>query len=186
MARNRVFQSRLLLVSAGLLLGYIARFVLGAPAEETENQRTLKPIPENLATPQDEPPIDLPLDIDKRKKKNSTQTNEQGGLIAPFKLSPVATSSIPQAPLYEQLNEFVHDSTASFEAHGEQLCASGCAANSTASRHNQRIDSWMFGAIHMTRRTPFPRFTTIFEVWVWPAPPAINRLAGTTAASPTG
>ena len=123
--RLQLLKSRLLLIFAGLFLGYLARLALGPPASETDDtNRFIRPLPE--ASEVSTEPDDLP-EIPLERQGNAD------GLVPPIRLP-------GQRPLLhvESTNQvtglisnpaFDHDQSAEFEPHGELLCASGCAAS---------------------------------------------------------
>ena len=118
--KERFFKSRLGLVATGIALGYLARIVLGAPAEEAGPTRTIdRPLPANVEF--EEEVIDLPIIKDHEDENES-------GLVPPIRL-PGMLPSQPMTPGQLLSDEFAHDSAALFEPHGEELCASGCAAS---------------------------------------------------------
>ena len=52
------------LVALGICLGYLARLILGAPAEETVPPRTIdRPLPEKPQRVEEEEVIDLPIEL---------------------------------------------------------------------------------------------------------------------------
>ena len=121
-------KSRFTLVLIGLSLGWLARIVLGVPADETGPSRVIdRPLP-----PPTEKVIDLPiLNPDVLSKGGRS---DESGLISPLRL-PGWFPEFGREPgerashLPTSLGDFVHDSDAMFEPHGEQVCASGCAAS---------------------------------------------------------
>ena len=110
------------LVAIGICLGYLARLIFGAPSEESALPRTIdRPLPEKAQTGQEEV-IDLPI-----IKLNKDQP-EESGLVPPIRLPgslPLDATSWPG----HQNDLKTHDSTVIFEPHGDQVCASGCAAS---------------------------------------------------------
>lgn len=121
----------------GLALGWLARIVLGVPAEETGPSRSIQ---RPLSKPAVEEVIDLPI-LDSQGQPVQ-QRQDQSGLVPPLRLPGQFPGQLPgQANGLEPGNdvlvslpgandrEFAHDPTAMFEPHGEQLCASGCAAS---------------------------------------------------------
>ena len=126
MSRN-FSQSRGSLIFIGVCLGLAARYILGAPAEDESPKME----------------IDRPLDpvqvSDEVETKVGTVTAARpeallSGLVPPIKL-PSQTNSLVlregkyQAQYFPQEIAFTHGEAAKFEAHGAQLCASGCAAS---------------------------------------------------------
>lgn len=110
------------LVALGICLGYLARLILGAPDAQNGPPRTIdRPLPEK--TPVDyEEVIDLPIiKLDKDQPAES-------GLVPPIRL-PGSLPLVAATWASHQTNLQTHDSTALFEPHGDQICASGCAAS---------------------------------------------------------
>lgn len=111
------------LVALGICLGYSARLILGAPAEETGPTRTIdRPLPEKVQSDQEEEFIDLPI------IKLSKEQPVESGMVPPIRLPgslPLVATSWPG----HQDNLQTHDPNALFEPHGDQVCASGCAAS---------------------------------------------------------
>lgn len=126
MSRN-FSQSRISLIFMGICLGLVARYILGAPAED--------------ASPKME--IDRPFDPavvsdDVETKVGAVagvRSNELlSGLVPPIVLPSQANSLVLKEGRYQeqyfpQQSAFSHGEAAMFEAHGTQLCASGCAAS---------------------------------------------------------
>lgn len=106
----------------GIGLGYLARLILGAPPVEEGPPRVIdRPLPK--AKSLSDEPVDLPL----LGIENEEDSDEGAGLVPPIQLP-------GQLPVYGQTtfknsDDFAHDATAVFHAHGEKLCASGCAAS---------------------------------------------------------
>ena len=126
--RKRLLKSRFTLVLLGLALGWLARIVLGVPAEETGPSRVI----DRQLPPPSEEVIDLPiLNPDGSPK---TFPGDESGLVEPLRLPGVffegnlEHQGDPSFAM-EADEDFAHDSNATFEAHGEQVCASGCAAS---------------------------------------------------------
>ena len=123
-------KSRLSLILLGIGLGWIARIILGAPAEEFVPPRAIdRPI-----ETQTEEVIDLP--IIKSDAGNTNSEDSEFGLVPPLQLpgtfalfaaSNTAESVFDRVRMNVLFDEQSHDENASFEAHGEQQCASGCA-----------------------------------------------------------
>lgn len=124
--QRKFLKSRVNLILLGIGLGWIARFVLGAPAEELDPPRTIdRPIE---AVSGDVTAVSV---IDSK----SGSFDSESGLVQPIRLpgtyaifkssSPDATADIRFSRVL--FDDFSHDESASFEAHGETLCASGCA-----------------------------------------------------------
>ncbi len=129
--RSRFFQKRLGLIALGICLGYLARFVFGGP----------------IAPPnggEHHPPVVDVSDSDDSELPIEDQINETGGLVPPIHvagimpaigdLGSVNTSISSEQFATNVFDQFAHDERATFHAHGEEVCASGCAA----SRHPTR------------------------------------------------
>lgn len=113
-------------MAAGICLGYLARFILGAPSEDEGPTRTIdRPLPEVVES--DDEFIDLPI--------IKAETDEaESGLVPPIRLPgqmPNGTTDLldSRSALLSVVDEFDHDVEAVFEPHGEKICASGCAAS---------------------------------------------------------
>lgn len=118
-------KSRFFLIVLGLALGWLARLILGAPSEETGPSRVIE---RPLTAPAEEEVIDIPLN------RRATKQHDESGLIPPLRLPgkfpfnhPTLEPSLDAEPA--SITQFEHDPAALFEAHGEQMCASGCAAS---------------------------------------------------------
>ena len=168
--RASLFQSRIVLVAAGVGLGYLARLVFGAPAIEDSSPHQLRPYEDRLKEAKPEE-IDLPLERPNRFSPQPWEL-EQQGLVPPLHIPgqilvhnpgqlpgqkpgqkpiqsprPLASQSTgeltsgepgdflsnPPASMAaggaDDWNPYAHDPTAAFHPHGEQVCASGCAAS---------------------------------------------------------
>ena len=155
-------KSRLTLILLGIGLGYLARIVLGAPAEDTGPPRKIeRPLELNA-----DEVIDLPI-----LKPASAENEDSGlesGLVPPIRLpgsfalkaSGRMDASFPGSRLNEvSFDDFSHGSAAAFEAHGEQLCASGCAvsrhptARLTKSKFNRLIRGYSEGPMDETNKS---------------------------------
>ncbi len=146
--------SRFTLILLGLALGWLARLVLGAPAEEPGLKRV---IDRPLAPAADEM-IDLP--ILRPNDPSPEDSGDQSGLIPPLRLPTQFPGQQGEAPrqnlLQATLENFAHDPNASFEAHGEQICASGCAASRhpteqlTLSNYWQLLDEYTIEPMNQT------------------------------------
>ena len=110
--RMRTSGPQLWLVAAGIGLGYLARIVLGGPPTESEPINSFN---SPIVEPEEES-IDLPI-IGKEPDK------DESGLVPPIKFDSKSIS-----PTF-QPSDFTHDENSIFEPHGEQICASGCAAS---------------------------------------------------------
>ena len=123
MAKRSVWNSKLLLVMLGVSLGLIARAVLGVPDDGNGIDRKFTdPLPADLLekTPQQE--LDLPLDPDLLGKNSQ-------GLVPPIQMpTPFEMAGDSPSPVaftaYQGDDE---DEWATFEPHGELVCASGCS-----------------------------------------------------------
>ncbi len=126
---KKFFNSRLALVVLGVGLGLLARLVFGGPTGSELLPRTfLTPFKAVEVPPEQEQPIDLPL-IPKEEASSET------GLVPAIRVPGIEAKSgmldhqKMLANAAKVFDSFAHDKTAFFEAHGEQLCASGCAAS---------------------------------------------------------
>lgn len=153
--KSIVLQSRLLLVLLGLILGYLGRFILGAPASETKNELDFGPLPTESAPGIKDQPIEIKSD-----RNRSGANTEVGGLVEPINLTPTLFNAAGE-PLAAGVDvadyeEFVHDANAMFHAHGERLCASGCAvsrhptARLTTARFRQLLREFASGPLDAT------------------------------------
>ena len=110
------------LVAVGIALGYLARLILGAPAEETGPTRQIdRPLPQKTDVDPEEV-IDLPI------IKPGEDEDVESGMVPPIRL-PGALPTIGSQTIGSSTSNLTHDSGALFEPHGEQVCASGCAAS---------------------------------------------------------
>ena len=124
-------KSRLGLILLGVSLGWIARLVLGAPAEDPGPARTInRPVESETA---DEGVVDIP--IIKSDSDSENEDSETGGLVSPIKLPGTfaifgsGKDHLDHVRVNVLFDEQSHDEDAIFEAHGEQQCASGCAVS---------------------------------------------------------
>ena len=123
--KRELFKSRFSLILLGIGVGWLARILLGAPAEEVGPTRTFdRPI---------EAIDDDILEVSTTSSSRDT-TEDESGLVPPIQLpgnfaildsSGEAETHLTLSSLL--LDDYSHDESAVFEAHGEQLCASGCA-----------------------------------------------------------
>ena len=106
------------MVALGISLGYLARLVLGAPVDDDGPTRTInRPLPKKVEGV--EPVIDLPIIKDEEESET--------GLVPPIQLPGVFP--IQGSVALRHQDDFSHDVGALFEPHGDQVCASGCAAS---------------------------------------------------------
>lgn len=121
--KSKLHRSRFLLILLGVGLGYVARLVLGPPASEAENQnRFTKPLPDikKIKLPDE----DIHFDI---RPGDGAERENETGLIPPIEVANTQPFTNATFNYVEDKRDFDHDSTAAFEPHGEQVCASGCA-----------------------------------------------------------
>lgn len=122
------FKSRVGLVLLGICLGWLARLLLGPPPEDLGPPRTIerpiKSVAEEVAN----------VSVMQNPGK---EAEIQSGLVPPLKLpgtyaifesSRLGVDSVDPF-LSVWFDDYSHDESAMFEAHGEQLCASGCAVS---------------------------------------------------------
>lgn len=115
---------RVTLILAGILLGLTARMVLGVPEPDQTLPREIKrELNEDM---KEEDVLDLPIIKDEQEKVES-------GLVPPIQL-PGQLPAKGTLRVAQVQSDFGHDPNAIFHAHGEEVCASGCAA----SRHPTR------------------------------------------------
>jgi hypothetical protein len=123
-----LFKSRIWLVVLGIGLGFLARFVLGGPEANELLPRKFSTPFQKIEASSDEEIIDVPL-------KNVASAGSEQGLVPPIRVPGVEATSgmLDQNRLLvsveRSFDTFAHGSDASFEAHGEEVCASGCAAS---------------------------------------------------------
>jgi len=135
---SRFFGSKLILVVLGVGLGLIGRMIFATGGEDAE-QNKFNPAP-NLE----------PLDILEEDASFDLSKNSPG-LVQPISaeivgnignsVSPSDLIQISKDRLVNQYDLFNHDDRAAFHAHGDEICASGCAA----SRHpTEFLPKWKF------------------------------------------
>ena len=120
---QKIFKSRIWLVVLGVGLGLLARATLDGP----DNSEVLPRIysGELGPAPEEDPLPDLEL-----KAKGSEQ-----GLVPPIRVPAIEAASgvLDKTPNFVSVanvfDTFAHDEGAVFHAHGEEVCASGCAAS---------------------------------------------------------
>ena len=126
MSRN-FSQSRISLIFMGICLGLVARYILGAPAEDESPKMEF-----------DRPFDPAVVSDDVETKVGAVAGVRSGelmsGLVPPIVLPSQANSLVLKEGRYQeqyfpQQSAFSHGEAAMFEAHGAQLCASGCAAS---------------------------------------------------------
>ena len=120
-------QSRISLIFMGICLGLVARYLLGAPAEnESPKMGIDRPIDPAVVSDDVETKVSAVADV---------RTEElPSGLVPPIVLPSQANSLVLkeggyQEQYFPQQSAFTHGEAALFEAHGTQLCASGCAVS---------------------------------------------------------
>ncbi|MFK7769982.1 MAG: hypothetical protein AB8B55_22430 [Mariniblastus sp.] len=124
--------ARFTLVLMGLCLGWLARLLLGAPAEELPPART---IDRPLETVSADEIIDLPIIKTDSEKANAPEEDDSG-LVPPIQIPgqlPYRLATLEQST--QLVSKFDHDADAIFEPHGEEVCASGCAASRHPTEH---------------------------------------------------
>lgn len=126
MSRN-FSQSRISLIFMGICLGLLARYILGAPVEDESPQMEIHR-PLNPAVVAED--LETKVGVVVRVRSEELMS----GLVPPIVLPSPATSLVLKEGRYQekyfsQESAFSHGEAAMFEAHGAQLCASGCAAS---------------------------------------------------------
>ncbi len=123
---KRLLKSPIWLVVLGVGLGFLARAVLGGPEVSNFLPRTFStPMHETEVTPVLEEDFIVPV----------KQVGSETGLVPPIRIPEIEASSGMLdsdeliASLERSFDSFLHDTNAVFEAHGEEVCASGCAAS---------------------------------------------------------
>jgi hypothetical protein len=126
MSRN-FSQSRISLIFMGICLGLLARYILGAPAgDESPKMEIDRPLnPAGVAE-------DLETKVGVVVRVRSEEL--MSGFVPPIMLPSQANSMVLKEGRYQEKyfpmeSGFSHGEAAMFEAHGTQLCASGCAAS---------------------------------------------------------
>ena len=121
---KNIFKSRIWLVPLGIALGLLARATLGVP----ENSDVLPRTFQNELGPDSVKGTDAHFEVKK------TEGSEEG-LVPPIRVPSIeAASGVLDrnhsiATVRNAFDMFAHDSDAEFHAHGEDVCASGCAAS---------------------------------------------------------
>ena len=124
---KNIFKSRIWLVALGIGLGLLARATLGVP----DNGDTLPRKFQSELGPAPATQPDIDFELKKKKKENGSEQ----GLVQPIRVPSIeAASGVLDREHYltsvrNSFDLFDHDSDATFHAHGEQVCASGCAAS---------------------------------------------------------
>lgn len=110
--------SKLWLVMLGISLGLIARAVLGVPDQGDQVDRKFdSPLPAEVPAVPTEESLDIPLDPELLDENSS-------GLVPPIELAPVVFDKTS----YDDSNSDPDaETSAFFEPHGQQICASGCS-----------------------------------------------------------
>ena len=126
MSRN-FSQSRISLIFIGVCLGLLARYILGAPAED-ESPKMEIDRPLNPAVFADD--VETKVSVSARVPSEELMS----GWVPPIELPSLSNSLVLREGIYQdqyfsQEMAFSHGEAAMFEAHGSQLCASGCAAS---------------------------------------------------------
>ena len=137
---KRILKSKIWLVFVGVGLGLLARLVFGGPDSSDLLPRLFTAPFQKVEIPEEPAEeIDLPL--------SNTEASSEQGLVPPIRVPGIEANSgmldrnQMMASVEQMFDSFSHDGKAFFEAHGEQLCASGCAA----SRHpTEKLDAEYF------------------------------------------
>lgn len=129
------FLTRLLLIPMGIAIGLAAQFLF-KPVEP--KPRILKPYPSDPSEIEIKPGKDAAIDADAQVGLEPLVAPLQLG--TPIRLAgnhQVSNKSLADEWL-EQFDRFHHDSDAVFHAHGNQVCASGCALSNHPTPHLTR------------------------------------------------
>ncbi len=156
--QREFFKTRVSLILLGIGLGWLVRIILGSPAEE----------------------LDLPRTIDRPIGTVSEEATQVSALPRGLKSAELSSGLVPPIQLpgnYAILNsiyqngnpgirashvlfdDYSHDESAMFEAHGEQMCASGCAVSRhptstlTKSRFERLLTSFAEGSMDDTNQS---------------------------------
>ena len=156
--KREFFKSRVGLILLGIGLGWLARIILGAPAEDLGPPRT----------------IDRPLNAVAEETTGLSvfdaslkSVDGDSGLVPPIKLPgmyAMLESAHRNGDSSHRFNsvlfaDYSHDSSAVFEPHGEQLCASGCAISRhptsrlTKSRFKQLMSEFADGPMESSNQS---------------------------------
>jgi len=101
------------ILGLGVWLGSVARFIYPPPEpENTESE-----------------PIEIHLPKDQEQAATELSQKDVDPLIPPIRLAGFSLDNRFYVGGEEDRFDFSHDSGAIFEPHGEQICASGCAAS---------------------------------------------------------
>lgn len=136
--RKRFLATRSGMILVGIVIGMLARYTLGSPDGDRELEQGFRaPITETS------PLYDLPVkgagqkDSDGPDASLPGSSGSESALVPPIKIPGMMTfpnsgsgsdsTQIAFSP--DQADAFTHDSSAAFHAHGEEVCASGCAAS---------------------------------------------------------
>ena len=137
--RKHFFATRVGMVLIGITIGMLARYTLGSPDSKSDLEQGFKaPMTETT------PVYDLPLEGKNLEKPDDpdarlpSTSDSDSALVPPIKIpgmlsfpSSGSTQSDPSEIVFsaDQSDAFTHDPSALFHAHGDEVCASGCAAS---------------------------------------------------------
>ena len=148
--------SRFILVLLGISLGLLARSILGPPAAESRDKLEIAP----FRTVTDQPPSDVSGSGNRETQHQvdgaaTTPDSIPDALVAPIKwVGGIADPDSPDSAWTP--DEFEHDMAAAFHPHGEELCASGCAASRhpteklNRERFHQLLDEYLIEPMDAT------------------------------------
>lgn len=125
---KNLMKSRIWLVVIGVCLGLLARWAVGGPEVSDFLPRTFSTPYQELDEPaadESQESIDLPI----------INQSQDTGLVPPIRVPGIEANSgmldneTVLVATQRSFDTFFYGDSATFEAHGEQICASGCAAS---------------------------------------------------------
>lgn len=151
----KLWQSRFAIVATGIVLGFLARYVIGPPVVDNPlpTREFKEPLPDDV-------PLDLPL------------TMFDSGVVEPIDFDQPEFRAQIAGSNHE--TEYLATDSAHFEPHGEQVCASGCAL----SRHptNQLTEDEFSRLVDEYRKGPMSSDNSALESLLYYGPQSIKFL----------
>lgn len=174
---KRTLFSRLLLVPIGIAIGLLGRQILGPPENEVDS-RLLKP----YSTEKTDTTLEENLESKDPAGDESQNNASLDPLVQPIEI-PVWQNVENSQPLLatagqswlSQFDKFSHDHDASFHAHGDELCASGCAASNHPTE--KLTDKKFARLLNQFSKQPLSSDSPALEELLYFGPQSIEKLS---------